>query len=280
MVQQWKIQKVKELADRLNKSTVIGMIDLSKLPAADLQAMKMKLRGTADIIMTKKAVIYRALEAAKDHATLKKLEENQVHVPALIVSDDNPFRLYKTIEKSKSPAAAKGGDIAPYDIVIPAGETPFAPGPMIGELQKNGIKAAVKGDKIHVLTDSTIVKAGNVIEAAKAGIMSKFDIKPMEIGMNVLQMHEHGILYGKNVLHVDEMEYQNNIMEAYRGAFNLAFNADVYLIPEVVEMKLSHAFIEALNLSINATIPTAENIDTLLAKANLEMLAVKQASGQ
>jgi large subunit ribosomal protein L10 len=280
MVQQWKIQKVKELTDRLNKSKVIGMLDLSKLPAADLQAMKKKLRGTADIIMTKKAVIYRALEATKDHETIKKLEENKVHVPALIVSEDNPFRLYKTIEKSKSAAPAKGGDVAPYDIVIPAGETPFGPGPMIGELQKNGIKSAIKGDKIHVLQDSTIVKAGNVIDAVKAGIMAKFDIKPMEIGLNVVQLYEHGILYGKDVLHIDEAEYTNNVMEAYRGAFNLAFNADIYLIPQVVEMKVSHAYIEAMNLSINAAIPTEENIEALLAKANLEMMSVKQASGQ
>ena len=44
------------------------------------------------------------------------------------------------LEKSKSNAPAKPGQTAPSDLVLPAGETPFTPGPMIGELGQLGIK--------------------------------------------------------------------------------------------------------------------------------------------
>ena len=37
------------------------------------------------------------------------------------------------------------GDIAPVDIIVPAGDTGIPPGPAIGTLTKAGIKASIQG---------------------------------------------------------------------------------------------------------------------------------------
>jgi len=42
--------------------------------------------------------------------------------------------------------------------MIPAGDTPFKPGPIIGDLQKVGIKAKIQGGKIVITDDSLVVK--------------------------------------------------------------------------------------------------------------------------
>jgi len=275
MSKEWKVQKVQELAKEIDSHPVVGMLDLSKLPAADLQKIKRQLRGKARIVMTKKAVLTRALQASKT-GDVKGLTKYTPHIPALILSKEDPFMLNKVIEKSKSPTGAKGGETAPEDVIIPAGPTPFGPGPMIGELQKNGVKAMIQGDKIVVREDSKMVKKGEIITAEKAIIMGKFDIKPFEIGLNLLGAHEAGLIYDSKVLHIDDQEYMNNFMQAYRNAFNLAYNANIW-VKDIAGMKLFEAFTKAMNLALNANIVTPQTIEPLLGKANLQALALQKA---
>ena len=64
------------------------------------------------------------------------------------------------MEATKTAAPAKPGDIAPEDILVKAGDTPFKPGPIVGELQKAGIPAAIEGGKIVIKKDKVLVKKG------------------------------------------------------------------------------------------------------------------------
>ena len=65
------------------------------------------------------------------------------------------------MEATKSTAPAKPGDIAPEDIIVKEGETPFKPGPIVGELQKAGIPAAIEGGKIVIRKDKVLVEKGH-----------------------------------------------------------------------------------------------------------------------
>ncbi len=278
MVQKWKLEKVKDLEKLIESSSVVGIVDVSGLPASTLQNIKKSLRGSAEILLTKKSVILKAIEASeKKKEKIRDLESLKAHIPGLIISNESPFRLYKKLGKMKEEAAAKAGDIAPRDIVVQEGPTNLPPGPAIADLQKAGLKAAIQGPNIVIKETATLVKQGAVINEAVAGILGKLDIKPMEIGLNVLGFYEGGIVYGKDVLAVDETEYLNKIIQAYRNAFNLAYNAN-YFTKEVVLLKLSEAYKNALNLGINAEVFEKETIPHLLAKANLAAVSVKKAA--
>lgn len=278
MVQKWKLEKVKDLEKLIESSSVVGIIDVSGLPAATLQNIKKSMRGSAEILLTKKSVILKAIEGAeKKKAKIKELENLKAHIPAIIISNESPFGLYKKLGKMKEEAQAKAGDIAPRDIVVQEGPTNLPPGPAIADLQKAGLKAAIQGPNIVIKETATLVKQGAVINDTVAGILSKLDIKPMEIGLNVLGIYEEGVVYGKDVLAVDESEYVNKIVQAYRNAFNLAYNAN-YFTKDVVLLKLSEAYRNAMNLGINAGILEKEIIPHLLAKANLQAVSVKSAA--
>ena len=43
---------------------------------------------------------------------IKILEEKLTDVPALMLTNENPFKLYKLLKENRTPAAAKPGDIA------------------------------------------------------------------------------------------------------------------------------------------------------------------------
>ena len=64
-----------------------------------------------------------------------------------------PFKLSAKLKESRTTAPAKGGETASHNIEVKAGETPFKPGPVVGELQKAEIPAAIQDGKVVVKND-------------------------------------------------------------------------------------------------------------------------------
>ncbi len=269
MVQEWKIKKVKELTEEIDASPVVSILDLHGLGAAQLQKIRKDTRDSAKIIVTKKGIIKRAIDNSKKE-NIKDLQKYDPHIPALMLSKDNAFKLYKKVESSKTEAYAKAGNIAPRDITVPAGETNLPPGPVISDLQSAGIKAMIQGDKIAIREDSHLVKEGEAISAIKANVMMKLGIKPMEVCLNMMGAHEKDIIFDKSTLAINTEEYLTNIQTAYIQAFNLAYNADIF-IKEIMPQKLHEAHTSAMNLAINAEITAKDTIAPIIQKANSEM---------
>lgn len=253
MAEQTKVSEkkkavVKEFASLIEKYPIIGVVNMENLPGSQLQQMRSRLKGQVRIAMTKKRLLRRAFDAVGDR---KKNVSNLVSyfrgIPALLFTNENPFLLFRLIKKNKSKAPAKAGQLAPYDIKIPAGPTPFAPGPAIGELGVLGIKSKVENGKIVVVQDTTVCRAGQEISPQLASMLTKLNILPMEIGLDVVAVYEKGGIFTKDILDIDEER----------------FMAD-----------LSSTVQSALNLSVEAAFPTAENSELLVQKASQEAKAL------
>ena len=134
---QKKLQAAEAFVRLIKEYPIIGVLNMESLPAKQLASMRKQMRGTVIIQMTKKSLLQRALETVGGDYV--KLKEHFKGMPALLFSKENPFKLYRIIKKNKSKAPIKPGQQAPYEIVIPAGPTPFAPGPVISELSQNKI---------------------------------------------------------------------------------------------------------------------------------------------
>ena len=191
-----------------------------------------------------------------------------------MLSNEDPFRLARVIEKSKSKAAAKPGDIAPMDIEVKAGPTDIAAGPVIGEFQRAKIPASVQDGKIAVMKDTTLVKEGDEITPESAGIMAKLGIEPMEIGLNLLAVWENGQIYTKESLFIPAEKYLEDLQSAHSQAFNLTLNIG-YITPDNVPLLLAKGHQEALSLAREADILTSETVGTVLAKAKAQADVLK-----
>lgn len=247
MVKDEKLKQVEELKKAIESSEVIGIIDMHKLPTHQIQLIKKKVRGEAEIIITKKAILMHAFDGMKK----ENLEEFRKHLPimpGLILTNMDPFKFYGIVGKLKTPSSAKEGDIAPNDIEVSAGPTNLLPGPAISELAKAGIQAGVEEGKIAVKRDTVVAKKGTVINAAVASALKKLNIQPMLIGMNVVAVYHNGMVYTKDVLSLVGEPYLN---------------------------KLKEAFVCALNLTVGISYPTKENIGYILSKAELEAKALE-----
>jgi len=266
MVSEKKKKTLQEVKEQLKQYPIIGIIDMHKLPGRQLHEIRNKLRGEAVIRTVKKRIITRALDQS-DAKGVKELAGHITGSPAFILSKTDPFKLARKIEKSKSKAGAKAGDISPEDILIKAGPTSLPPGPVIGELQKVKLPAGVQGDKISILKDTIIVREGEEISADVAGVLTKLGIEPMEIGLNMIAAWESGIVYPAEVLFVPMEEYQRQVMEAISAAFSLSININLPT-PETIPFLIAKASQEATALAISADIITPDTLGPILAKAS------------
>lgn len=267
----WKREEVDEIKRGVEEHTLVGLVDMYGIPASQVQQIRRNLRGTARVKMARNTLIEHAL---KDTDTsVKSLTEHAVGQSALIFTNENPFKLFKLLEKTKTKMAAKPGETAPEDIVVPKGPTSFKPGPIVGELQQVGIPAAIEGGKVRIRETKTVVKKGETISKKVADALAKLDIKPMDVGLVLQAVYYQDTIFTPDLLAIDEETYYNNIVLASQQAFNLSVNA-VVVTPLTVTTIIGKAAQEARNVGVEASIYERDIIDLILGRAQQEMLAV------
>jgi len=271
-VADWKKEKVADLENLTNSHEIVGIVNLADIPAPQLQTMRKSLVGKAVLKMSRKNFIKIAL-ANSDKENIEGLTDYLEGQPAMVFTEMNPFKLFKILEDSKTEAPAKAGSIAPADIVVPAGDTSFPPGPILGELQQAGISAKIDKGSIVVNEDAVVVEEGEPVPKNVADILTKLEIYPMEVGMDLLAVYEGETIYTADVLELDEEETRQNIASAYQSAINLAVFAGI-INSESAPLLIQKASRDAMNLAINANILTSETTDKILSKAYAQMLAV------
>lgn len=277
-VADYKKDVVKELVRLIHEFPIIGVVNMENLPAPSLQKMRAQLRGSFFITMTKKRLIRLAFEETKSKKKgVEELEKFLGGMPALIFTKENPFKLSKTLQKSKSPAPAKGGQTAPRDIIVNKGATSFAPGPIIGELALAGIKSGVENGKVAIKEDSVVVRAGEKIKPKVAEILTRLGIQPMEVGLDLVAVYENGLIYGRDVLSVDEKEYLKRLSNASRWAFNLAIEVS-YPSKDTIAVLIGKANNDAKAIGISQNILEKGIIESLLGKADAQMKSLKESA--
>ncbi|MBI1972037.1 MAG: 50S ribosomal protein L10 [Candidatus Aenigmarchaeota archaeon] len=264
MANEQKLQTVEDLKKLVDSYSVIGVLNMHKMPAKQLFDIRNALRGEAKIRMAKTSLVKRAFEVA-NKTGLKGLEKDLTGEVALIFTNENPFKLYNFLEKNKQPAAAKPGDITPVDIVIPAGPTQFAAGPVISEFQKAKVKTTVENGKITVKEDTVVAKAGTQLTKELTEFIMKFGIEPMKIGLNLVSMLDNGTIFGKDVLGIPAEEYVNGILSGHLKAVNMSVNIG-YPNKESARIMIANAFRNARYVAIEHGIYEKEVVGDMMAK--------------
>src|SRR3989344_1921127 len=276
MPAQRKVQQVAEFAKLLTSQPIVGVVNITNLPASQFSTIRASLRGKVDIRVGKRKLIKLAMaEAKKSHPGLAALEPHLENImPGLLFTSENPFALAKLVQKNKSSAPAKAGQTAPNDIWVKAGPTPFAPGPIIGQLGQLGLKTSIEGGKIKITQDKLVVPEGKVISADAASLLTRMGITPMEIGLHLQAGYENEQVFTKAVLFIDEAQYLSDIASAAAGAFALAIKI-AYPAPDVLPRLLAKASGEAKALALDAGILTPANAGQFLPRAEREAAALE-----
>ncbi|HIH69470.1 50S ribosomal protein L10 [Methermicoccus shengliensis] len=259
----WKLEEVSTLKKLLSEYPVVALAGVFGIPARQMQQIRRELRGTALLKMSRNTLISRALdELGGEYPKLKEYLEEQT---MLVFTRLNPFKLYRVLEASKTPAPIKGGMTAPRDIVVSEGPTSFAPGPVVGELQRIGIPAAIEGGKVVIRESKTVARAGEVVSDELATMLTKLEIYPMEIGLTLRAALEDGVVFTSSELAIDVEQYVSQLAWGASAAFNLAVNI-AHPTAETVPVLLSMAASNALKLAAEAELFVPEVMELLLSR--------------
>jgi len=234
---------VNDFVKLIKEYPIIGAIDLEGMPTAQLQTMRAVLRDNDVVLLVSKRRLMKiALDKAKeDKKGVDEIKEHLKGMPALIFSKIDSFKLYKLLKQSKSEAPAKPNQTAPKDIVVKAGKTSFMPGPIISELSSVGIKSGVEDGKVAIKEDCVVCKEGDKINMVLAGLLTRLNIKPMEIGLNLVATFEKGVIFKKSVLDIDEEKFLADITKAALESFNLSVETG-YFTKENVDVIIQSIF--------------------------------------
>jgi len=274
-VAEWKFGEVKALTELLTKNKVVGIIEVGGIPAPQMQQMRKNLYGTATIRSAKNNLLIRALdEAGKEVKGLSDLKEHIKGQSAIIATEMNPFKLFAKIKESRTMAPAKGGETAAHDIEVKSGDTPFKPGPVVGELQKAGIPAAIQEGKVVIKEDKVVVPEGEKISGEVAQMLTRLEIFPIEIGMTLNGIFEDGSIFSPDVLDIDIDAFFGQMRQASTNAFNLAIEAG-WITKETIQPLIIKAHSNAYTIALETGIVNKETIKNLISKANTQMLALK-----
>lgn len=266
-IPKWKKDEVESIKKLFSEYPVFAVVDLESLPALQFQRMRVNLKDKILVKVTKKRLIKLALEDVK--GSKKNIESMLPYfsgMVALIFTRESPFKLSSLLSKSKTKAPAKPGQVAPSDIVVNAGPTPFTPGPMISELASVGIKTTVQEGKIAIKDNMVIVREGQKISQKVAEILLRLGIQPMEIGLNLVAVYENGDIYPRSVLAFDEDAFYNNIRSAAFESIALAMHIG-YATKETSVLMVGKAYRDAKAVADAAGILTKESAVAMLASA-------------
>jgi large subunit ribosomal protein L10 len=277
-VQPEKLAHVGALTESVLAQPVTALVGVRGIPAAALQSMRRELRqrGHPIVVATNSSLRHALSKAAEKRPSLAPLLDRVQDQTALLTAKGNPFAIYDEFARTKSPTPARGGEVAPHDIVVPAGTTSFKPGPIVGELQHAGFPAAIEKGKVVLKKDTTIVHAGQTISREVAGLLTRMDIRPLEVGLAVRGLVDGETFYPPEVLAVDLEAQRNELARAVRRALGLAVELG-YLTPATLPILVQRAHRRALALAVAAGYPTPETIEPLFVQAMKEAAALGRA---
>ena len=275
-----KVARVDALAAAITGKPMVAVVGIRGVPAAALQSMRRELRQRHHpiTVATNSTIRHAIQKAMKERPAFQPLLDYVQDPTAIMSAEGNPFSLYQEFLRTRSPTPARGGEVAPNDIFVPAGTTSFKPGPIVGELQHAGFPAAIEKGKVILRKDTTIVKAGGTISREVAGLLTRLEIYPLEVGLTLRAVVDGSTFYAPEVLSVDLDARRADFARAAARGIGLAVELG-YPTRESLPRLLGRAHRRALGLALATGHVTKETIEPLFAKAMREAAAVGRLMG-
>jgi large subunit ribosomal protein L10 len=275
---QKKVEMLQHVEDLAKQYDTIIVSKLHKVRAGQLMLLRKNFRGKLVMLVSKNKIAQLALnKAGKDKA--EEFAQNLSGQNALIFTNMNPFKIYLSMEKSKVNLPARAGDVATDDIVVSAGNTGIAPGPVLSEFKEAGVQTRIEAGSIYVSRDSVVAHPGDVISPKLAGLLSRLNIKPIKAGLSIFAALSEGLILLQKDISIDLEQYRSDIIQSSRSAIGLAVEM-AYATPETLPLIMARAFRQAKEVSIEAGYITSENVGQVLGRADSQARALLEMANQ
>ena len=261
-----------QLQELPKKYKVLAVIKMRKVRSTQILPLRKTLAGEVEFFSVKDKLAKKAFEKL-DVPGVKDITDNLTGQCMFLFTDMSPFKLNVLLAKNKVMMAARGGDLASFDIVVPAKNTGIAPGPMLTEFKEAGIPTKIDQGTIWIAKDTTPAKKGEAINEKLASLLGKLDIKPVEAGISLYSAVEEGLKYTAEEMIVDVEKTRDTFAQFHQEAVSLSIEAG-YITADNISQILSKASQSARSVSIESGFMTDETKEQILQKADAQAKAV------
>jgi Ribosomal protein L10 len=259
-----KEKLINEVIDYLKNYKYLIIADLFKIKSGDLQELRKKFYNTLKLKVIKNSLLKVALKKVYGDKIAEKLKPYLKNQNIYIFSNINPYEVYLQLEKNKIKTEAKPGDIAEEDIIVPAGNTGIAPGPVMSKFSKLKIPTKVEEGAITITKDTVVAKKGDKISNEVVELLNLLGIKPISVTLKLKYCFD-----GKSIIeniYVDLNQIKKDLEKAQQAALNLSLNAALP-IKEVLPLIIAQAHNNAIKILQNLVIPDKEVLKYSISKA-------------
>ncbi len=258
----------------LKKYKTIGIIQLSGIPDRLLQATKNKLKGKAEFVLGRKKMLERILENSAD---AKKLAASLSGTCAIVLSNEDPFELFKVFQSNRIKLEAKPKQIATADVSVQAGETSLQPGQAVTEIKTAGIDVQIQKGKVIIGKDKVVVKKNEVIAPALAKALHTLGITPFTAVIEPIEIVSGGMLFKKALLDIDPNKTATEIARSFNSAVAICFECGI-TNSYTIKTLISKAFNNAMSLGVHAGVYDKGITEKLLSNAASHASALNSLS--
>jgi len=175
---------------------------------------------------------------------------------ALVFTHESVSTLKPKIESFTVPCRAKVGQVAPVEVVIPAGPTGIDPSDI---KFFHALKVATKifRGQIEITNKKEVLKVGDVVDASQAKLLEKLNITPFSYGMKVLSVYDNGTILDSDFVSQTPDDFARHFQNALKNVQALSM-ATSYHTQASVASNLIFGFKRLLAMNIGAGILTRE----------------------
>ncbi len=265
---------VESASKELKSYKTIGIMPVGSIPDKLLQLSKNRMRGSIKVVMGRKNLLIKILESDSRSKDLVKHIEG---TSAIVMSNKDPFELYREFKSNSLKLAAKPNQKAPSDIHISSGETTLQPGQAVTELKQAGIDVQIQKGKVVIGKDKTI-KEGEVITTGLSKALHTLGIKPIVASITPSVIFSDGMLFTQKALSITPEGLSRDIAKALGEAIAISYAANIVNSFTIKSMLLK-AYGSAMHLGIEYRLYDKGIVEKLLGAAALQAASLNAGAG-
>jgi len=258
--------KLIKLLDEYPRIFIVGADNVG---SAQMAKIRHALRGKAVLLMGKNTMIRKAIRGhIQNNSHLEALLPHVFGNIGFVFAKDDLSEVKKKLTELKVAAPAKAGNVAPIDVIVPAGPTGMEP-TQTSFLQALNIPSKITRGQVEIINDVHLIKKGAKVGASEANLLAKLDIKPFFYGLVINTVYDAGSIYDASVLDLTDDDILAKFKNGVRNVAALSLAVHYPTLASIPHNIINgYKRVLAIGLGTEYSFPKLEEIKKAMANAS------------
>lgn len=233
-----------------NYSQII-LVDIEKISSNQFKKCRKALGKNSILILGKNKIVKKVLKNnVKKNPELGELLPYLKGNIGFIFTKISPIEIKKILIENQEPASAKAGQIAPDDVIIPAGLTGITPdGTSL--FQALNIQTKIAKGLIEIQNSVKIITKGEVIGNSEVILLQKLNITPFSHKLDIKLIFENKCCIKPEILDISMVEIEQHLNQTRE---NLEILESTFCYPTSIKIENQMKIIEISLLYLSSAL--------------------------